>query len=196
MAKPCATIIALFCLFTLSIAAHTPPENDEATTKASLPLTHPNPNLHLSSVDLSVPLTTTFRTVNRRFPVRSKHPCRHHLKIHPTMMEKEEIPYGNDMIVSSGENSDFEEPVLHDGGRRIRRRWGRLHHYHHHHDGEDSDSDDEDRIKKIVFKRFDRENEFRVLKKLKHFRIQNAEGEKKKNSGVMKRVGKFLDHYF
>ncbi|KAI3468622.1 hypothetical protein Pfo_025285 [Paulownia fortunei] len=234
MAKSCATIIALFCLFTLSLA-HTAPEHDEVTTQVSLPLSEASPMLRLpsgpvntetesnSTVVTTVPLTklntetesnaavvtsaplikSTFRPVNRRFHVRSKHPCRHHVKVQPTMGENEVIPYGNDMIVSSGENSDFEDPVLHGEGRSVPGRWVRLH--HHHHDDEDSDSDedeDEDQVKKIVFKRydhnsFDREKELKVLKKLrKHFRHQNGEEEKKKKGGFMKRVRKFLDQYF
>lgn len=212
MAKFSAAALTLFCLFTLSLA-RTSPENDDVTTQVSLPLAEAMPAVRLPSepvktgtvsnaaVANSVPLTkVTFRPVNRRFRVGSKHPCRHQFKIYPTLREIEEFPFGDDMIVPSGENSDFEDPVLHGEGRRFRRRWVRLHH-HHDEDSDSDDDEDEERIKKIFkrydYDRFDREKKLKVLKKMrKHFRHQNEEKEREKKGGFMKRVRKFLDHYF
>ena len=120
------------------------------------------------------------------------------------MREKEEISYGNDMIRSSGENSDFEQPIVRGGGKRIPGRWMRMHHHHHHlrHHGEDSDSDSDDEeedVKKVVFKRynFDRFDREKNLSKLrKRFRVHNHnEEEKKKKGGFMRGVRKFLDNY-
>ncbi|KAK4389188.1 hypothetical protein Sango_2255800 [Sesamum angolense] len=214
MAKFYAAVIALFCLFTLSLA-RTSPENDDVTTQVSLPLAEPRPVDRLPSepvktetesnsvVATSVPLTKiTFRPINRRFRVGSKRPCRHHFRIYPTLREIDEIPFGDDMIVPSGENSDFENPVLHGEGPRIRRRWVKLHHHHHHDEDSDSDDDEDDEGIKKIFKRYDydrfnREKELKVLKKMrKHFRLQHEEKEREKRSGFMKRVRKFLDHYF
>lgn len=222
MAKFRTTIIAaaILCFFTVSLARTTPANDDAAaTTQVALPLPSADPALRLptetdakanaetdpnSAVVSAVPLTEiTFRPVNRRFHLRSKRPCRHHFKFYPTTRENEEISYGNDMILSSGENSDFEQPIVRGGGKRIPGRWMRMHHHHRlrgHHD-DDSDSDDEeeeDRVKKVVFKRYDydRFDREKKLKKLrKHFRVRNEEAEKKKKGGFMIRVRKFLDHY-
>lgn len=215
---------ALFCLFTVSLA-RAPPKIDASAAQVALPLsdadadpvalrlpteadakanTETDPNLAVVS---AVPLTeVAFRPVNRRFHV--KRPCRHHFKFYPTMRESEPIPYGNDMILASGENSDFEQPIARAGGKRIPGRWMRTHHRHHHlrhRRGEDTDSDsdneeEEDRVKKVVFKRydydrFDREKKLKLLRQ--HFRFAN---EKKKEEtpkrGFMKGVRKFLDNYF
>ncbi|KAH6783402.1 hypothetical protein C2S52_008361 [Perilla frutescens var. hirtella] len=228
MAKFRTAIIAaaLFCLFTVSLA-RAPPKIDESatTTDVALPLPDADPALRLpsepintqteakanaeadpsSAVISAVPLTEiTFRPINRRFHLRSKRPCRHQFKFYPTMKENEEISYGNDMILSSGENSDFELPIARGGGKRIPGRWMRTHHHHHHHlryhdEDSDSDSDDEEDVKKVVFKRygydrFDREKKLNKLRK--HFRVHNEEEEKKKKGGFMRGVRKFLDHYF
>ncbi|KAL8521248.1 hypothetical protein ACS0TY_011692 [Phlomoides rotata] len=193
--------VALFCLFALSFAGDAT-EKDESTTQVSLPLSEAaaNPALRLPTdpvntetesnsavVASSMPLTKTrFRPVNRRFRVRSGHPCRHHFKFYPTTRVNGEVPYGNDMLVSTGEKSDFQEPILHGEGRRIRGRWVRMHHHHHHDEDSDSDDEDDDRLKKIVLQRYEKNSR-------KHFR---SEEEKKKNGGFMKIVRKFLDHYF
>lgn len=224
-----ATIAAaLFCLFAVSLS-RAPPQIDEsaATTLAqlSLPLSDADLALRLPSelvnteadakataevdsdpdIVTSVPMTElTFRPINRRFHVRSKRPCRHHFKFYHTMRENEAIPYGNDMILPSGENSDFEEPIVRGGGNRIPGRWMRLHHHHHHlrhRRDEETDSDNEEdvgRMKKVVLKRdnFDRFDREKKLKKLREqFRVQKEEEEKSKKSGFMKGVRKFLDHY-
>ncbi|PIN21013.1 hypothetical protein CDL12_06296 [Handroanthus impetiginosus] len=165
-----------------------------------------------SAVATSVPLTkVTFRPVNHRFRVGSKDPCRHHFRFYPTLRGNEEIPYGNDMILSSGENGDFVNPALRGEGQPINKRVTLHHHHYHHHEDEDSDSDDEDsdsdsedeeehdRIKKAVFKRFDfnrfdKEKKLKALKKMrKHFRLQNEEA---KIGGFMRRVRKFFDYFF
>ncbi|PIN21012.1 hypothetical protein CDL12_06295 [Handroanthus impetiginosus] len=210
MAKFAAAIIALFCLFTLSLA-RSPAENDESTTAVSFPLSETRPMLReaanaesesKSAAVTSAPLTKiTIRPVNRRFRVGSKDPCRHHFRFYSTLRGNEEIPFGNDMILSSGENGDFVNPALRGEGQPINGRV-RLHHHHHHHEDEDSDSDDEeehDRIKKAVFNRFDfnrfdREKKLKGLKKMrKHFRLQN---EEEKEEGFMRRVRKFFDDFF
>lgn len=218
---------ALLCFFTVSLARSTPASDDSSaaavTTQVALPLSSADPALRLpadtdakantetdpnSAVVTAVPLTEiTFRPVNRRFHLRSKRPCRHHFKFYPTVRENEEISYGNDMILSSGENSDFEQPIARGAGKRIPGRWMRMHHHHRlrRHRDEDSDVDsdsedeeEEDRVKKVVFKRYDydRFDREKKLKKLrKHFRVRNEEPEQKKKGGFMIRVRKFLDHY-
>ncbi|KAG8375089.1 hypothetical protein BUALT_Bualt10G0064100 [Buddleja alternifolia] len=207
--------VALLCLFTLSVA-RTPSENEDVTTAISLPISESTAavrvrseaaNAETESDSAAVPLTRiTFRPINRRFDVRSKRPCRHHSRFNNPRMK--EIPYGNDMIVASGENSDFEDPVIHGGGRRTSGWWVRLHHHHHRHRDEDSDSDsdneDDDRKKKMVFKRydhgrFDTEKQLKALKEMrKRFRHESEEEEEKhkKGTGFMRRVRKFLDNYF
>lgn len=200
MAKHCTTVIAvvLFCLFTLSIAGDAT-ENDESTTQVSLPLSEPvalrlpsdpvNTETESNSavVASSVPLTKIrFRPINRRFRVRSGHPCRHHFKFYPKMRVNGEVPYGNDMVVSTGEKIDFQEPVVRVDGRRIPGRWVRMHHRHHHDEDSDSDDEDDDRLKKLVLKH----SEYKLRQ---HFRTGE---EKRKNCGFMKRVRKFLDRYF
>ncbi|KAL7122852.1 hypothetical protein ACP275_01G069900 [Erythranthe tilingii] len=197
--KICAALIALFCLITLSIAADLPPENDESTTQVSLPLTEAERD---SAVVNLPPLTRmiTLRPVNRRFDVRSKHPCRgrRHSRFYHAVMRREneeQTPYGDDMLVSSGENSDFVDLQLNTDDRRFPLRSMHHHHDHHHHDEDsdsDSDSDDEDDHGDRINKKM------KVLKKWKnHFGHHNTDADpEKKESGFMKRVRKFLDHYF
>ncbi|KAL3652767.1 hypothetical protein CASFOL_002448 [Castilleja foliolosa] len=169
MAKSSATLIALFCFFTLSLASHAPPVNDEATTHVAV---H-NPNEPINSekqfntfvVSSTKWTKIPFREVNRHFSVRSKLPCRHHRKFRP---------YSKDMVIPSGENSDFEAPVVY--GERVSGRWFRLHRHQNHGD------DDEGQVKKTAFKRhvynrFDKEEGLKGLK----------------NGGF---VRKFLDKYF
>ncbi|EYU23370.1 hypothetical protein ABFS82_01G063500 [Erythranthe guttata] len=194
--KICAALIALFCLITLSIAADLPPENDESTAQVSLPLTEAERD---SAVVNLPPLTrmVTLRPVNRRFDVRSKHPCRgrRHSRVYHALMRREneeQIPYGDDMLVSSGENSDFVDNLqLNSDDRRFPLN-SMHHHHHHHHEDSDSDSDDEDDHGERINKKM------KVLNKWKnHFEHQNRDADpEKKESGFMKRVRKFLDHYF
>ncbi|MFX6532887.1 hypothetical protein ABTG41_01185, partial [Acinetobacter baumannii] len=195
MAKFHITAIVLFCLLTLSFARVTP-ENDDVTTSVSLPVSDVSTKLRLPSETESksaVPLTAiSLHLINRRFPMRSKRPCHHHkdhVKIH----------YGNDMIVSSGENSDFDNLGAIHG---VERRWIRLHHHHHdkHHDEDsdsDSDSDDEDdehenKIKRHDHNRFDGKMAWKKMRT--HWRIHHEEEEKR--AGFMKRVGDFFGRYF
>ncbi|CAI9772085.1 unnamed protein product [Fraxinus pennsylvanica] len=157
----------------------------------------------------SVPLdlaTSRFRPINRRFYSRTKYPvhnCRHHYHLNrddffkmnsKERRERLEIPYGDDMLVSSGENSDFEEPPTSRGVRRIPGRWVRLHHQHQ------NQNDDEDgRVTRIVFKRKNVDRLNREKKWKKHFGGENerAKDEKKtKSNGLMKSMRKFLDLYF
>lgn len=160
----------------------------------------------------SVPLdlaTARFRPINRRFYSRTKHPvhnCRHHYHLNRDdffkgnsveRKERLEVPYGDDMLVSSGENSDFEEPPTFRGVRRIPSRWMRLHH-HHQHQHQDDD-DDDDSVTRIMLKRkiVDRLNGENKWKK--HFGGENekAKDEKKmKSNSLMKSMRKFLDRYF
>lgn len=110
------------------------------------------------------------------------------------------------MLVSSGENSDFQNPEALHGGSWQRVKLPHHHHHHHHHDEDsDSDSDDEgedDRIKKMALKRrhfggSDAEKKLMILKR--HFRHENTEEEdhhKEERQGFMIRVRKFFDHYF
>ncbi|KAL1532770.1 hypothetical protein AAHA92_32739 [Salvia divinorum] len=205
---------ALFCLFTISLA--------RASAQVALPLRDADPALRLPSepintqaaaktnteidpnfADVSaVPMTKiTFRPVNRHF---LKRPCRHHFKFYPTMRDNQQIPYGNDMLIASGENSDFKQHVGHGGGKRIPGRWMRMHHHHlRYRRGEDSDSDNEeedDRVKKVMFKRYDynRFDREKKLKKLRQrFRIGNEKKEaKSKTASFFKGVRKFLNNYF
>ncbi|KAL7159937.1 hypothetical protein ABFS83_01G061500 [Erythranthe nasuta] len=199
--KICSALIALFCLITFSIAADLPSENDESTAQVSFPLTEAERD---SAVANLPPLTRmiTLRPVNRRFDVRSKHPCRgrRHSRVYHAVMRREneeQIPYGDDMLVSSGENSDFVDNLqLNTDDRRFPLRSMHDHHFHHHHhhhdEDSDSDSDDEDDHGDRINKKM------KVLKKWRnHFRHQNTEADpENKEFSFMKRVRKFLDHYF
>ncbi|GER57553.1 gamma interferon responsive lysosomal thiol reductase family protein [Striga asiatica] len=190
MSKSCATAVALFCLFAISLADHAPLVEAEASTLVTVYKVPDNTEKQFNTLDVSsVPLPKfPFRAVNRRFPVRSRRPCAHGRR---ERKENEQISYGNDMIFSSGENSDFEEPVVYGGGKRISGRWLGPHH-HHYHGGRDGE--DRHQVNQIVF---DGETEIEVLKKLgKHLRLQRGEKEMKGESGFMRRVRKFLKPFF
>ncbi|CAA0820462.1 Unknown protein [Striga hermonthica] len=179
MSKSCATVVALFCLFALSFSDHAPSVEDEASTQVAVYKVPDNTEKQFNTLDVSsVPLPKfPFRAVNRRFPVRSSRPCAHGRR---ERKENEQISYGNDMIFSSGENSDFQEPVLYSRGRRISCR----HYYHGGREGEDRH-----RVNQIVL---DGETEIEVLKKLgEHLRLQRGEKEMKGESGFMRGVRKF-----
>lgn len=195
--------IALLCLFTLSIAAQTSPENDGATTQVALPDSDDKSVIRLPTdpsnaeadkttavveSSVSVPLTKiTFHAVNRRFPIGSKKGC-HHSKVSPTENEHKVISYGNDMLVASGESSDFQNPVVYGEDRSIHHRWARMHHHrrHHNHDEDsdsDSDSDNEEDQKEKPFV-------------LKRYHFDGEEKGLKKKACFFKRLRKFLGHYF
>ncbi|KAL1552026.1 hypothetical protein AAHA92_12874 [Salvia divinorum] len=218
-----AAAAALFCLFTVSLARPPPriTADTSATTSAAFPLSDADPSLLLPSEPIkantetdpnfavvsAVPLTEiTFRPVNRRFHV--KRPCRgrhHHFKFYPTMRESEPIPYGNDMILASGENSDFEQPIFRSGGKRIPGRWTRVRNHHlrqRHRRGEDSDSEEEEEedrvVKRAAFKRYDYDR-FDREKRMKKLRQRLRVGNERKEAempGFMKGVRKFLTNYF
>ncbi|XP_055819590.1 uncharacterized protein LOC129888663 [Solanum dulcamara] len=186
------SVAVLFLFFTLSIARTplTQPEND--VTHLKLPsendvilpeLPHTLPESDDSAVNVnipsksdhedtrsvhSVPLTLVrFRPINRRFRFRSSLPFRlcHHLK----PGSQRQIPFGNDMILPSKRNIDFDKFVYRIGVRQIpsdrfsfrrhqyndkkiwkflydREKFGGMklkdqlpHHHHHHDDNEDND---------------------------------------------------------
>ncbi|KAL2551114.1 uncharacterized protein Fot_12644 [Forsythia ovata] len=218
-------IAAFFFLFAVALARAPLKslDKDDVTTSESLPLTDESSVIRIPTAEIlnageinqpvepdslivhTVPLdfsTARFRPINRRFYLRTKYPvrnCRHHYHQNRDdffKMKRVEIPYGDDMIVSSGENSDFEEPPTFRGVRRVPGRWARLHHQHQHeNDDEDNDNNGATRIvlKRKIFNRIDREKKWK-----KHFRENEIAGDHKKvkHGGLMKRVRKFLDNYF
>ncbi|XP_073313247.1 uncharacterized protein [Primulina huaijiensis] len=229
MANFSVTTAVLFCFFTLSLALTTlnTPEDDDVATAVSTPLPDASPattsdqsvpvNADDNPLSLSTALPLTKISLRPFYRLFSKFPCHHRHKFYKDdPMRPLEIPYGNDMLVSSGENSEFQDPKALHGGSwqqvKLHHHQHHQHHHHHHHHDEssdsesDSDSDDEDeddRIKKMVLKRrhfggFDAEKKLKILKKL--FRHENAEEEehhhKKERDGFMIRVRKFFDHYF
>ncbi|KAG6389232.1 hypothetical protein SASPL_150694 [Salvia splendens] len=132
MAKFRTAIIAaaLFCLFTVSLA-RSPLDLTVTAAQVALPLRDDAPAQRLPSEPIndadaktnaetdpsfavvsSAPMTRiTFRPINRLF---LKRPCRLHFKFYPTMRDNQHISLGNDMIIASGENTDFKQPTVRD----------------------------------------------------------------------------------
>ncbi|KAK4422521.1 hypothetical protein Salat_1834600 [Sesamum alatum] len=181
MAKLTAAV-ALFCLFAISLAL-TPPENDDATTEVVLPL---NTIIRLPTegvkADDSATATSTPSTEVTFQPID-----RHHLEVEPRTREHVETPYGDDMMVPAGENSDFDDPEMIHGGER---RWVTL---HHHDEASDSDSDDDDE-RAFGYYRFDRKR-LKALAKMKNFELQKEKEDEQKNSGFMQRLRSFLGQF-
>ncbi|CAA0812100.1 Unknown protein [Striga hermonthica] len=193
MAKSSPTVAALFCLFALSLADHAPPVEDAVSSRAAVHKVPVNHGKQLSTIDVpTVPLNKlTYRAINRRFPVRLSRSCIHIHKLHRKTKENNRISFADEAIFTSGENSDFEVPVVYGGGQSISGRWMGLH-GHGSRNGEDLN-----RIKQIVS---EREREIKVSKKLKKRLSLDQNGEEevnvKMNGGFMRLVRKFLDQYF
>lgn len=149
----------------MSIDALLPESNPKATDAILLPSEkptvvefEPETETKLPEIDTaeetketeidSAPLKfVSFRPINRHFPRRPFPPfrhgsrCRHHHKIKPwaPRFNGREIPYGNDMILSGGEDVVWTE--FHHGGPKFsfmndvdrREEMKRPHHRHHHH---------------------------------------------------------------
>ncbi|KAG6391068.1 hypothetical protein SASPL_148816 [Salvia splendens] len=120
----------------------------------------------------------------------------------PTVRDNRQISLGNDMLIVSGKNTDFKQPAVRGGGKRIPGRWIRMHRHHLRRRSEDTNNDNEeevDRGKRVVFKhydydRFDREKKLKILKQ--RFILRNEKEEKTKKSPFFKGVRKFLNNYF
>ncbi|NP_001234113.1 uncharacterized protein LOC778318 precursor [Solanum lycopersicum] len=94
---------------------HTLPESDDSAPAVNIPSKSDHENTR--SVH-SVPVTLVrFRPINRRFRLRSRLPFRlcHHLK----PGSQRQIPYGNDMILPSKRNIDFDKFLNRIGVRQI-----------------------------------------------------------------------------
>ncbi|KAI9108354.1 hypothetical protein K1719_020545 [Acacia pycnantha] len=109
-----------------------------------------------SEVSDSLPITTiSFRPINRhmpwrpmRFPARSGHRCRHNHKFKPwnPRLPRHQIPYGNDMILSNGQENNFD--VLPDDRvPKIPMRWTRFGRF-------ESDEPGMERIKEVMMRRY------------------------------------------
>lgn len=197
------SVAVLFLFFTLSLARDVthlklPSEND--VIRPELPNTLPESEDSVTTVSLPsksddeetrsvhpVPLTLVrFRPINRRFPLRSNLPfrlCHHHFH-HLKPGSRRQIPFGNDMILSSKRNIDFDKFVYRVGVRQIpsdrfnfhhdhyddkqiwkflydRERFGEMkledqspHHHHHHH--HDANHEDDDHEQKKISEFLDR----------------------------------------
>ncbi|KAL2234660.1 UNVERIFIED_CONTAM: hypothetical protein Sindi_1198200 [Sesamum indicum] len=207
MPKLTPTAVALFCLFSVSLA-FSPSENDDATTAVALPLSV-NAIIRLPTeavkADDSATATGTDTSTSAPSTEVTFQPIdRHHLEVlEPRPREHVETPYGDDMMVPSGENSDFDDLEMIHGGSR---RWVAL---HHHDEASDSDSDDDDSdsdddddddedggVKSgFGYYGFDRKK-LKALAKMKNFGLENEKEDEQKNGGFMQRVRKFLGHYF
>ncbi|KAJ4711907.1 sarcoplasmic reticulum histidine-rich calcium-binding protein-like [Melia azedarach] len=73
-----------------------------------------------------VPLTViNFRPINRHFPrhpsltLRHRRPCRHHRMGRPARIHQREVSYGNDMLMSSGENKVVRQIPADGNGPRF-----------------------------------------------------------------------------
>ncbi|XP_006352252.1 uncharacterized protein [Solanum tuberosum] len=206
MAKLFVAVLFLFFNLSLARTPFTQPENDVTHLKLpsendvvipELPHTLPESDGSAPAVNIpsksdhedtrsvhSVPVTLVrFRPINRRFRLRSSLPFRlcHHLK----PGSQRQIPFGNDMILPSKRNIDFEKFVNRIGVRQIpsdpfsfrhhryndkkiwkflydRENFGemklkdQLPHHHHHHD-ENEDNDHEQR--QISMSQINRENQ-------------------------------------
>ncbi|OIT19404.1 PREDICTED: uncharacterized protein LOC109221482 [Nicotiana attenuata] len=186
------SVAVLFLLFTLTLARTplTQPEND--ATHLKLPSEndvirpeHPNTlpefgdsasilSLPRNSVDEEthsvhpMPLTLVkFRPINRRFRLRSNLPfrlCRHYFH-HRNHVSRHQIPYGNDMILSSRKNIDFDKFVYRVGVREIPADRINFPHYHLNDEVDDHKEkisklqDDREKFGKMKLKR---QNQFRV----------------------------------
>lgn len=165
----------------------------------------------------SIPLrVATFRPINRHFPISSTfrfRNCRHrhHHHDHPFFMpfrgqrqqEHVRVPYGNDMILSTGESNEFDPFIFHHGRmRRIPAKWIKFHHHHHH---DDHHEEDDDGFSKFVSKHRHRFGEEKFKKHLRHHEEEEDEdiheemkkrGRKREEAGsFMERIRKFLDHF-
>ncbi|KAF7828153.1 histidine-rich glycoprotein-like [Senna tora] len=152
----------------------------------------------LESTESAEPITViSFRPVNRHIPrrplplsFRLGHRCRHGHEFKPwnPRLPRRQIPYGNDMILSNGEDRSFDLNMPDGGVRQIPVRWTRFRrvdprfsdetrmersdvmrrpHFHHHHD-HDHDHDHH------------------------HFHEHERDHD---DDGVMKRIRKFLQHF-
>lgn len=136
------SVVVLFLFFTLSLARtpsthpendvthlklpseedvnlpelpHTLPESDDSTPTSNLPTKSDHEETRSAH---PVPLTLVrFRPINRRFRLRYSVPFRlcHHLKTG----SQRQIPFGNDMIVPSKRNIDFDKLGYRVGVRQI-----------------------------------------------------------------------------
>ncbi|OIT36058.1 hypothetical protein A4A49_27802 [Nicotiana attenuata] len=181
------SIAIFFIFFTLSFARtpltqqendiklpHTLPERDATPTNQLDKETH-----HVQEIqDLPEPkakkikaLPLTFvrlRPINRHFRARSSRLpnrlCHHHfhhahnLKPKTHLDDHDQIPYGKDMILSSGEKSDFDDHAMFDGGmHQVPEEWMSFLH------DNNEDDDDEQKMSKFIIKR-DNHNKFAKLK--------------------------------
>ncbi|XP_009628593.1 uncharacterized protein [Nicotiana tomentosiformis] len=162
---------------------NTLPEFDDSAPILSLPKSADNEETH--SVH-SMPLTLVkFRPINRRFRLRSNLPlrlCRHHFH-HRYPVSRRQIPYGNDMILSSGKNIDFDKFVYRVGVREIPADQVNFPHYHH------DDEDDDHKEEKISKFLDNREKLGKISKFLDDDRVKF--GKKK-----LKRQNQFQAHRF
>lgn len=156
----------------------------------------------------SVPLSfVRFRPINRHFPIRSTRfrfrNCRRRQDqpffkpIRPQLQQhRVEIPYRNDIILATGENSDFDshpgfDPVMlrHGRFRRIPARGARFH---------DRRDDHEHVFPESVTKhrqRFGKEKFKKHLHRRDDEEKKREEEGRKEKGGFVKRIRKFLDHY-
>ncbi|KAK4262878.1 hypothetical protein QN277_028377 [Acacia crassicarpa] len=107
----------------------------------------------------SIPITTiTFRPINRhmpwrqmRFPARPGHRCRHNHKFKPwnPRLPRHQIPYGNDMILSNGQENNFD--VLPDDRvPKIPMRWTTFGRF----ESQFTDEPGMERIKEVMTRRY------------------------------------------
>ncbi|XP_009786379.1 uncharacterized protein LOC107793162 [Nicotiana tabacum] len=197
------SVAVLFLLFTLSFARIpvSQPENDVMHLKLpsendvirpehlntlqefedsapilSLPKNADNEETH--SVH-TLPLTLVKFRLRSNLPFRL---CRHHFH-HRDPVSRRQIPYGNDKILSSGKNIDFDKFAYRVGVRELPSDRVNFHHYHH--DNEDDDHKEE-KISKFLDKR---EKLGKISKFLDDDRVKF--GKKK-----LKRQNQFQAHRF
>ncbi|CDP12144.1 unnamed protein product [Coffea canephora] len=164
----------------------------------------------------SIPLrVSTFRPINRHFPISSSfrfRNCRHHHQHHhdrpffkPIGQQQQQhvkVPYGNDMILSTGESNELDPFIFHHG--RMRRIPAKLVKFHHHHH-DDHHEEDDDGFSKFVSKHSHRFGEEKFKKHLRHHEEEEDEdnreemkervGKREEEGSFMKRIRKFLDRF-
>ncbi|KAL3499234.1 hypothetical protein ACH5RR_038327 [Cinchona calisaya] len=203
----------------LRLPSHTVSDESPSTELAGdIPESEP---ISVRSTPLSV---VRFHPINGHFPIRSRFPFRrnchhhHHFLHHDRPFFKpiikqhvEQIPFGNDMILSTNENNNEFDPLMfhHRRVRRIPATWVK---FHRHHDDDDDRADvEDDGFSKYVLKHSHRFGKEKFKKHLHHHdrddkedeekmvnyeeMMKNREEKKEENSGFVNRIRKFLNHF-
>lgn len=154
------------------------PETDEGKTAevSDLPEEHPMEIIR-------------FHPINRHFPANHlgslrvpRHRCRHNSIGDKPIGRPHQMSFGDDMIVATGENGDFE-PMVHGEVRQVPERWVRIHpqrHHHHHHEGMP----------------MGKHHDFFANQRFREERDEMGGQEERHDGGFMRSVRKFLNGRF